>query len=345
MNSIADSRPNYIDYAKVFAIFCVVLGHYTYVLDFSYEPSPIWSVMHIITLFHMPFFFIVSGLLYKKIDIMGVISKGWIQLLKPYLIMSVIVSVIMIMLETIMDGVSIKYIVSVAIGIFSANDFPFGLANWSSALWFCYSLFLIKLLYTYLSGLRWGGQFIILTCLIGVIMMFLGNKLPMRLDSSLVGFAFFTIGVKCSKLLIKIKDLSMSKRLLILLLALIILFTSAYFNLNLHQRQGLSINAMYFGPYPVLFLVSGVSGTIVMLLLSTFLSSFKNNIILTLSNGTIVILGFHWTIYKLGFGWWLTSHNVFTAICVVIINMIVCYSLILLFNRYCPAILGNRKLK
>ena len=97
MISIADSRPNYIDYAKVFAIFCVVLGHYTYALDFFYEPSQIWNVMHIITLFHMPFFFIVSGLLYKKIGTKDTISKGWIQLLKPYLIMSVLVSVIMIM--------------------------------------------------------------------------------------------------------------------------------------------------------------------------------------------------------------------------------------------------------
>ena len=53
MISIADSRPNYIDYAKVFAIFCVVLGHYTYALDFFYEPSQIWNVMHIITLFQV----------------------------------------------------------------------------------------------------------------------------------------------------------------------------------------------------------------------------------------------------------------------------------------------------
>lgn len=345
MSSIADTRPNFIDFAKVIAIFCVVLGHYTYALDFSYEPSPIWSVMHIITLFHMPFFFIVSGMLYKKISVKETMFKGWIQLLKPYLIMSVLVSAVMLLAEAITGGFSLKYVASVAIGIFSANDFPIGTANWSSALWFCYSLFLIKVLYSYLSNQNWGGHFIMLACLTGIVLMFIGNRLPMRLDSSLVGFVFFTIGVKCSELLIKMKELLISKRLLLLAIASIVLIASAFFNLNLHQRQGLSINAMYFGPYPLLFLVSGVSGSIVILLLSTFIDSFKNKLILTISNGTIVILGFHWTIYKLVFGWWLTSHNVITAMGVVFINIMVCYFLILLFNRYCPAILGNRKLK
>lgn len=108
MGSIAEIRPNYIDYAKAIIIFCVVLGHYTYALNFSFEPSPIWSVMHIITLFHMPFFFIVSGMLYKKIDTKASVSKGWTQLLKPYLIMSVLISVVMLFVEAITDSISIK---------------------------------------------------------------------------------------------------------------------------------------------------------------------------------------------------------------------------------------------
>ena len=136
MDSLSETRPNFVDYAKVIAIFCVVLGHYTYALGFSYEPSPIWSVMHIITLFHMPFFFMVSGILYKKTDTKAAISKGWIQLLKPYLIMSVLISAVMLIVETLTDGISVKYVASVIIGIFSANDFPIGTANWSSALWF-----------------------------------------------------------------------------------------------------------------------------------------------------------------------------------------------------------------
>lgn len=120
---------------------------------------------------------------------------------------------------------------------------------------------------------------------------------------------------------------------------------TAYLIFNLNQRQGLSINAMYFGQYPLLFLARGISESIVILLLSTFLSSLKSKMVLTISNGTIVILGFHWAIYKLVFGWWLTSHNIIIAVGVVFLNMLICYCLILLFDRYCPAVLGNRKLK
>ena len=243
-----------------------------------------------------------------------------------------------------MDGVNLRYIVKVAIGIFTANDFPFGIASWSISLWFCYSLFLVRLLYAYLSERRWGGQFIILTCLIGVVMMFLGNKLPMRLDSSLVGFIFFTIGVKGSEVLKSVIDYSLKKKLFFLLLALLVLYVSAYLNLNLQQRQGLSINVMYFGKYPLLFLISGFSGTMVILLISTFFSGFKNKVVLTISNGTIVILGFHWLVYKLLFSWWFSSYKVLSAIFVSVLVTFVCYTLIILSNKFFPALLGNRRI-
>ncbi len=54
-------RPNHIDYAKVFMIYLVVLGHYTYAIGLDFKPQPVWNLMKIITLFHMPFFFVVSG--------------------------------------------------------------------------------------------------------------------------------------------------------------------------------------------------------------------------------------------------------------------------------------------
>ena len=344
MRSLAETRPNYIDYAKAIAIYCVVLGHYTYAFDFSYEPSPIWSAMHMITLFHMPFFFFVSGMLYKKIKVKSAISKGWIQLLKPYLIMSALVSVIMLIEQSYTDGLNIKYMAKVAIGIFSANDFPFAVRNWSSPLWFCYSLFIIKVVYSFLFNRSWGGYFIIILCLLGVAMMYIGNKFPLRIDSSLVGFVFFTIGAKGSEVLESFIDSSSKIKIFTLLFALFVLSISAYFNLNLHQRQGLSINAMYFGKYPFLFLVSGISGTAVLLLLSSFLCRIKYKMVLTISNGTIVVLGFHWTIYKLAISWWFSSYSVLIAMVVALIDLMICYCLILVFNRYLPSVLGNRKL-
>ena len=345
MGSLSETRPNFVDYAKVIAIFCVVLGHYTYALGFSYEPSPIWSVMHIITLFHMPFFFMVSGILYKKTDTKAAISKGWIQLLKPYLIMSVLISAVMLIVETLTDGISVKYVASVIIGIFSANDFPIGTANWSSALWFCYSLFLIKVLYSYLSKRPGGGYYLLSICCTAAVLMYFGNKLPLRIDSSIVGFVFFLMGNRFSGKLSQLQEMSMIKRLIVLVIAAVVLSVSAYFNLKLDQRQGLSINAMYFGPYPPLFLLSGIGGSVLLLCLAAFFESFKNKIVLTISNGTIVILGFHWVVYKLCFSLWLSSYDVTIAIMVAFVNVIICYGLIIFFGKYYPVILGNRKIR
>lgn len=69
-------RPNFIDYAKVIMIYMVVLGHYTYRMEIPFTQSPIWALMHSITLFHMPFFFIVSGIFYKTSDTKNIVRKG-----------------------------------------------------------------------------------------------------------------------------------------------------------------------------------------------------------------------------------------------------------------------------
>lgn len=155
MNKPTTERPNCIDIAKVFMIYLVVLGHYTYALDLEFKPSNVWSLIHIITLFHMPFFFVVSGLLFKCMPVKETIKKGWIQLMRPYLIMCLISCVIMVAVDLFHDTFSIKTIATLGIGVLSGNDGPFSAANWSSALWFCYALMIIKIVIAYLQQNRY----------------------------------------------------------------------------------------------------------------------------------------------------------------------------------------------
>jgi fucose 4-O-acetylase-like acetyltransferase len=61
-------RPNSIDYAKSFGIYLVILGHYAWAMHIPFHYCSAWSLASIITLFHMPFFFMVSGMLYKETD-------------------------------------------------------------------------------------------------------------------------------------------------------------------------------------------------------------------------------------------------------------------------------------
>ena len=72
------SRDTAIDIAKAIGILLMILGHCT---------VP-WSVRKFISSFHMPIFLIFSGYFFKDQDITTTISKGFNQLIKPYLITS-----------------------------------------------------------------------------------------------------------------------------------------------------------------------------------------------------------------------------------------------------------------
>ena len=298
----------------------------------------------------MPFFFVVSGLLFKVIPIRETIKKGWIQLMRPYFLMCLISCVIMISIDLLNAEFSFKQCASLGIGLLSGNDSLHSHENWSSSLWFCYALFILKIVLSFLQTIRnkafiWGG--ICLLATLTLVVLFKGNLFPFRIDSSLVGLFFFGIGFFMKE---SIKSLLQAKSLIrfsFLFFSLFCLIVCSCFNLDFKIRQGLSINVCYFGERPFLFLISGLSGSVAVLIIASFISfqsQKAKNIVMQISNGTIIILGFHWVIYKLLFGWWLMSYNVITAVGVALVNIYVCYFIILMASRYCPALLGNREL-
>lgn len=345
MSQTKTIRPNNIDYAKVIMIYAVVLGHYTYALGLPFQNVPVWNLMHMITLFHMPFFFIVSGMLFKDRGVKDTINRGWDQLLIPYFLMCGIAIFLMLIISAYSGSLSLREIASLFVGYISANDMiKLCSGNWASALWFCYALFIVKVLKSWTLKYKLGGVFSVVLYLLAIAIMYIPNKIPFRIDAALIGYLFFSIGYYCKQRLMQMTHIRFTLRLVILMVAVLILFIAAYINLDFDNRQGLSINANYFGFYPPLFIVSGVSGTVMILILSTFLEKCKSRVILQISNGTIVILGFHWTVYILMFRWWLQSSSVLIALLIALANLIACYCLILLASRFFPALLGNRRL-
>lgn len=173
--------------------------------------------------------------------------------------------------------------------------------------------------------------------------MYIGNKLPFRIDSTLVGFIFFSFGYYCKKALMEIKEMTKIKLLFIAILSLIVLVAVCHMTLDFGQRQGLSINAVAFGRYPLLFLFSGVSGTLLVLSLSQLLKFVWCKPIKIISNGTIIILGFHHLVIMI-FRGVITTFNPIFAIAFSAMVLAVCYGLIILSSKYCPTLLGNRKI-
>lgn len=149
-----------LDYAKALVMFLVVLGHYTYAMGIPFGETPVWRLMHTITLFHMPFFFIVSGMLFKETPVKECLRKGWVQLLRPYLLMSLIVFAIVIVRQICQGEFKLSLFVCQIIGICSAWDAPYAASLESGALWFCWALFMVKLVSCLLSTIKQGGVFV-----------------------------------------------------------------------------------------------------------------------------------------------------------------------------------------
>lgn len=175
------------------------------------------------------------------------------------------------------------------------------------------------------------------------VVLYIGNRLWFRLDSSLVGFLFFALGYKMKDLLKSIESLPVMRKVVGLLACILLCAVAAYFNLDFSNRQGLSINACYFGKYPPLFLLSGTAGACGILFLSA-LFRHQSRFITQISNGTIVILGFHWIVFTEILSRIYVADTVIGAIVISMIDFIICYGLILLSQKYFPVLLGNRKL-
>lgn len=175
------------------------------------------------------------------------------------------------------------------------------------------------------------------------MVMWLGNRFWFRIDSLLVGYIFFDIGFYLKTILGKIATMNRQMTCIGIMVSLSVLMLSALLNLDLADPQGgFSINACRFGHYPLLFIVSGISGTLSVLFLSRLIT-FRSKTILNISNGTIVILGFHWMVFIYVLKP-LTINKGLAAFLISFLCLAICYVIIQLCGRYCSAILGGRKL-
>ncbi|MEJ5306926.1 MAG: acyltransferase family protein [candidate division WOR-3 bacterium] len=160
-----DKRENFVDIAKSLGIFLVVLGHT--------EINP--NLKTFIYSFHMPLFFIVSGFLFKtESNFKEFFIKKFKRLIIPYFIFSFLTYLFWVFV-TGRHGIGLvseigylKPIVGTLTGL-SHNDY---LVH-NISLWFLYVLFLIELLYFYISKIKNQVLLLIIPIILGLIVIFL----------------------------------------------------------------------------------------------------------------------------------------------------------------------------
>lgn len=290
------TRINWIDWAKLFGIFLVVLGH---VYDYCDLTIYVYS-------FHMPLFFALSGLTFKQRTIREEIIVSTKRILIPYLFfmaigyVSWITKALLIYPERLYPNIIIngglKPLLGVLLGV--AQDTSFSSCV-NIPLWFLPALFCTRVICSFLENLCSKKQlsttnrnllyFSVITifAVISVALQNVNFILPFSLRSVFMVFAFF---VAAFLLKDKILNLHKSNAIYRLIIA-IVLFTALIFLSNTNGR--VNVSGVNFGKYAPLFYINASIGTSAFLLICSLFSFPQKRAFATLGRNTITILGVH----------------------------------------------------
>lgn len=186
------NRFDYIDIAKGIGILMVVWAH---ILLTGWTHKIIYA-------FHMPLFFLLSGMLFKKekYNSFGIFfMRRAKRLLVPYVIYSVVTWAIWAAFRYIRHDEVDSYIMPLLQTFFAQGSGAFFVHN--SALWFIPCLFLVEFLYFFISKLGRARSLVFCFALAAVSFL-LGHAfgdnywftLPWNADAALIALPFYCVG-------------------------------------------------------------------------------------------------------------------------------------------------------
>lgn len=268
-------RINWIDWAKVFTITLVVLGHMEYKDSNAIFQNFIYS-------FHMPLFFLLSGYLYKpEKDIKHLINKNKSTLFLPYIYLNLITFLVFCLPLYEINTYSLKtYFISF---ITATGGAPAG------ACWFLISLFFCKVFSFYILKLDLFKQIavtIVLPILAYILKSHLGFDFFFKLPTTMIGVIFFLLGYHINRT-------GLVDKIQIKTHILLFFFLTLSLQIILNNIQGkVGIYSVSLGNYPFLYFVAAINGTLMTILLCKLFDNIQSKFIIILSSGTLLILAF-----------------------------------------------------
>lgn len=335
------NRKIWIDNIKGFAIFLVILGH----TPISESNRAIFTWIYS---FHMPLFFIVSGVLFsnKEKNYLKFLKKNILALIVPYLIFQII-NVIFYDSWNFLFGNFIppRRIINQILGLF----IQYRGTAYASGLWFLPCLFLMRNLLFLIEKISNKNKYIVIMILIltGIFyQLFINLPLPWYLDIVFINFIFLCIGYYFKEIIVNFDF----KWYIIVLLMFLHLF-STYFNYRIHS---FSTN-LYWNQYGniLLFYMASITGSILWIVLfKKFIS--KSNLLTYIGKNSIVFYALHQGIImpccsrllKIIFNnlvipsYLYIIYYILESILVAIIIIPICF----VINKYFPFMLGKNLL-
>lgn len=334
---IIPHRLNWIDWAKVFAISCVVFGH-------TPQVSGSFPQFYIVT-FHMPLFFFISGYLTKKEYIStDTIKKYWHTLIIPYLCYNFLFYPYWALRHYIEtpDAVLFDY-VKPLIGVFLLQGDSELSEPLNGVTWFVASLLGYKLILSICNRNKCGYILVVFLIAITTI-LYVHNQFHLYItDLTPVGFIkclpFFFMGYYCRQKHV----MSTSTHKYDLLVGIVCIGMSIIVFFIFKHASNIIIYGLRYW-FVSIFAIMGVIG------ICKFLNRFHFTIIDNLSLGTIVIMGFHFILIgttnyilekilnidgKIIYPW-------YVACVLVLFFEALIYPIIIIFKSKYPFMLGKR---
>lgn len=267
-------RLNEIDILKGIGIILMIMGH----IEFGkYIDKFIYS-------YHIPLFFIVSGILYSKsqLKFSRWIKKKAKSLLIPYISFGVVY----LMIAIIQNIIHMRTISELKDNFFHFAWFNTDSLAIAGAIWFLTALFITELIFYLIDHLNINDSIkkilILMIFVMGIILSKIGVKLPWGIGVSFVGTLLFFIGIWIKQRYLKI----VNQRWYLWAILFLICLTTIFINGTVNLRLELYSN-------PILFIFNASSMTIILLVISFKIKSRKNiimNEIIYIGKNSIVYL-------------------------------------------------------
>ena len=213
----------WLDYAKILGIFLMVWGHAAGSADVRMY---IWS-------FHMPMFFVISGLLYRPMTLKETLKKDWRSLVIPYLLLNLFCWMDIIAIHTIKGTLTLTMLYhnagAILLGLGYNTDI---FTPVSTPCWFIYSLILVRIM----LAIAYRGKQTLLFCLVVfslAMTAFLQYKcidLWIPFDSAFLVMPFVGVGIVFRNAVMRFTEIRKYWSLIALLIIMVLWCLLAAYN-------------------------------------------------------------------------------------------------------------------
>ncbi|MBP5715190.1 MAG: acyltransferase family protein [Prevotella sp.] len=323
---VRDNRLAWIDWMKALGIYLIVLGHFYSVGE------------KFIYVFHVPLFFVISGFLNKKETDGHVFwRKLWYNLAVPMLLMAVTNFVYHCILQLFKGSFAFVDL------YWFVRNLTFGMVAGLDTLWFVYTLILLKVIHQYCRSDIFF--YLLIVVMLGLACIYNKNDLsgfpffisePNAIVDLLMAYPFFAFGVLMRNYKEKLNAMN-NKAVLIAIFACGLLLVSLCSTYNGY----VGLFGCNYGGNIFFFLVGAVAGTVMIWALSKLLG-FTPKAITVVSQGTIIILGFHKMLIDLARAFF--NPSLFDIIFATLI-LLLFIPLIISIENYFPLMAGKYRIK